>query len=54
MSDKEVLSFKEAGELVGVHPRTISGWPIKRVRLGHRTVRILKADLLAYLKTKAA
>ncbi len=50
----EALTYEEAAKLANVSPTTLRGWGIKRVRLGHRTVRIMKSDLIAYLKERAA
>lgn len=49
----EPLTYKQASALCGVHWKTLRGWGVKRVRLG-RVVRIMKSDLLDYLKRKAA
>lgn len=48
------LTYQEAAAIAKVSPTTVRGWPIKRARLGHRTVRIMKSDLIAYLKERAA
>ena len=49
----EPLTYREAAQLARVHWKTLRGWGVKRVRLG-RVVRIMKSDLLDYLKRMAA
>jgi len=50
---KEVLTPLEAAELLGVSDKTLAGLPIPSVKLGHRTRRYLKADVLAYVRGRA-
>ena len=51
-SDKEFLTIKEAGKLIGVHYETIRRWHLEeglKVYKFKRTLRIRKQDLLDFL-----
>ena len=56
MSDTQdrPLTYEEAAKIAKVSAKTVRSWPVKRARLGHRTVRIMLSDLLAYLHSRAA
>lgn len=54
MTDDRALTYQEAAALAKVSAKTVRSWPVKRVRLGHRTVRIMLSDLLSYLHSRAA
>jgi len=47
--DQEVMTRQEAAAYLRLSLRTMDRLPIPRVKLGHRTVRFLRADLDAYL-----
>lgn len=51
-----IMTIKEASELLRVHPETlrraIRAGELKAARLGHRTVRIAKDDLIAWFREK--
>lgn len=48
------LTYREAAEILQTSPKQVRRLPVKRVRLGHRTVRIMYSDLMAYLQSRAA
>jgi len=47
--ESEVMTRAEAAAFLRVSLRTLDRLPVPRVKLGHRTVRFLRADLVAYL-----
>jgi hypothetical protein len=47
------LTYQECAEILKTSAKQVKGLPLKRVRLGHRTVRILYSDLIAYLRAHA-
>lgn len=53
-NDLEVMTPEEAAAFVRVTPKTLKRLPIRKVRLGHRTIRYLRKDLLAFLEGHAA
>lgn len=53
LTGKEVLTPLEAAELLGVSDKTLASLGIRSVKLGRRTRRYLRADVLAYLKGRA-
>jgi hypothetical protein len=53
LTGKEVLTSLEAAELLGVSDKTLAGLGIRSVKLGRRTRRYLRADVLAYMKERA-
>ena len=44
----------EVAELLHVGERTVNRWPLRWIYLGTRTRRVLGADLLTFLESKAA
>ena len=50
----DVLTAKEAADLLHVSEKTLRRLPLKKIRIGHRTLRYLREDILAYLRGKAA
>ncbi len=48
------LTYKEAAAILHTGVKTVKGLPVKRVRLGHRTVRIMYSELMRYLQSRAA
>lgn len=49
-----VLRPPEAAAFLGVSLKTLKRLPVRKARLGHRTVLYLREDLVAYLKGHAA
>jgi hypothetical protein len=43
------LTYQEAAAILKTSAKQVRRLPLKRVRLGHRTVRIMYSDLMAYL-----
>lgn len=59
MTDSEALqdrplTYQEAAAILKTSPNQVRRLPLKRVRLGYRTVRIMYSDLMAYLQSRAA
>ena len=59
MTDSEALqdrplTYREAAAILKTSPNQVRRLPLKRVRLGYRTVRIMYSDLMAYLQSRAA
>lgn len=53
MNEKEFLTIREAGELIGVHFETIRRWHLKEGLKTYKfknTLRIKKEDLLHFLE----
>ena len=53
LTGKEVLTPLEAAELLGISDKTLASLGIRSVKLGRRTRRYLRADVLAYVKGRA-
>ena len=56
-AEPHLLTLKDAGEILGVHPRfirrRIAEGKLTGYRLGERAFRVDRAELLAYLETTA-
>jgi hypothetical protein len=52
-SEERGLTFEEAGRILGLKPKKVKALPLKRVRYGHRTVRLLLSDVVAYMRSRA-
>ena len=58
MDAREVMTPAEAAEFLQVHIKTVHKWiesgELRSSRLGPRSTRILKADLMQFLEAKAS
>ncbi len=50
---KEVFTPREAARFLGVCEKTLAGLPVRSAKLGHRTRRYWKGDLVEFLKDRA-
>ena len=48
-----LLTYREAAAILKTSPNQVKRLPLKRVRLGHRTVRIMYSELMRYLRDHA-
>lgn len=51
--DLEIFTVFEAAIFLPITPKKLKRLPIRKVRLGHRTVRYLRKDLLAFMEGHA-
>ena len=49
-----VLTVEEVADWLGVSPKSVTRYGIKRIKLGGRTTRYLASDVYDYLRAKAA
>lgn len=52
--DNAVLTEEEVATWLGVSPKTVSAWPIKRAQLGGRTRRYLAKFVYEFIESRAA
>lgn len=52
--EDEPLTYRECAVILKTSAKQVSRLPIKRIKMGHRTVRIMRSDLMAYLREHAA
>jgi hypothetical protein len=52
--DDRPLTYEEAAQILKTSAKQVKRLPLKRVKLGHRTVRIMYSELLRYLHSRAA
>jgi excisionase family DNA binding protein len=50
----QFLTPAQAAELLGINKRHLLQLPVKRLRFGYRTIRILRSDLDAFLQRIAS
>ncbi len=50
----EVLTVDEVAALLRLSVKTVKRLPLRKVRLGHHTVRYLRKDVLAFMDGRAA
>lgn len=48
------LTYEDCARILGTSRKQVARLPLKRIRLGHRTVRIMYSELLRYLESRAA
>ncbi len=50
----EILTLQQVSEWLQIEPRQVVRFGVPCVRLGHRTLRFLRDDVLAWLKEREA
>jgi len=53
LTEDRPLTYKEAAAILKTSAKQVSRLPIKRIRMGHRTVRIMYSELMAYLRARS-
>jgi hypothetical protein len=48
------LTYEECARILKTSRKQVARLPLKRIRMGHRTVRIMYSELLRYLESRAA
>ena len=48
-----VLTTEEVAAVLGVNPKTVTRWPIRGARLGHKTTRYLFRDVVEFIASRA-
>lgn len=48
--DDTIMTPKEVAELLKIDPRHLSRLDIPRLKLGHKTIRYFRKDVIAWLK----
>lgn len=46
------LTYQEAAAILKTSPKQVKRLPLKRVRLGYRTVRIMYSELIRFLRSR--